>query len=326
MGYRPPRLLEELERTIQAKHYSRRTLKVYRSWVRQFVRFHGNRHPREMGKEELEAFLSHLATDRKVAARTQDQALSAILFLYRHVLHQPLPWLDNVTRAKKPKTLPTVLTRTEVRQVLEPMNGTSKLIATLLYGSGLRLLEACRLRNQDLDFAQRTVMVRRGKGAKDRATVLPGIVIEPLRAHIARCRVQHEALRARGWGWVALPDQLDRKYPSAACEWPWQWVFPATRSYREERSGRRIRHHYHESSVQKAVREAVIRARIDKRATCHTFRHSFATHLLEDGADIRTVQELLGHASVQTTQIYTHVLGRGAGAVSSPADKLLGDL
>lgn len=322
MPNRPPRLLERLDRVIEARHYSHRTRDAYRHWIRRFVHFHGRTHPRDLGAPEIEAFLSHLATDCGVSATTQEQALAAILFLYRRVLEIDLPWIDGITRAKKPRRLPTVLTRTEVRAVLRCLNGTPQLIAMLLYGSGLRLMEACTLRNQDLDFGRRTVTVRRGKGGKDRTTVLPGAVVDPLRAHMARCKETHETLLAKDWGWVALPDRLDVKFPRAGQEWPWQWLFPAARSYLCPETGQRRRHHFHESAVQKAVRQAVLMSRIDKRATCHTFRHSFATHLLEDGADIRTVQELLGHASVQTTQIYTHVLGRGAGAVRSPVDGL----
>lgn len=315
-------LLDQLDRVIRTRHYSPRTRKSYRHWTIRFVRFHGLRHPKDLGAPEVEAFLSHLATDCGVSASTQDQALAAILFLYRRVLEIELPWMDHIVRAKKPRHLPTVLTRGEVRAVLSCLNGTSQLIALLLYGSGLRLLEACTLRNQDLDFARRTITVRRGKGKRDRSTVLPGSLIDPLREHMARCKVVHEGLVAKGWGWVEMPDLLDRKIPLAGQEWAWQWLFPATRSYVCPTTGRRKRHHYHESSVQKAVRRAVLMARIDKRATCNTFRHSFATHMLEDGTDIRTLQELLGHASVQTTQIYTHVLGRGAGAVRSPVDGL----
>lgn len=324
MAYRPPRLLEQLQRALEAKHYSPRTVKVYRRWVVRFVRFHRMRHPNEMGKDEVQAFLSWLATDRKVSASTQTQALSALLFLYRNVLYVELPWLDELVRAKAPRRLPVVLSRDEVQAVLEAMHGVPRLMATLLYGSGLRLLECCRLRVKDVDFDRRTLTVREGKGAKDRQTVLPGVVMKDLREHLAEVRTQFERDRAEGAGWVELPASLAEKLPAAGREWPWQWVFPATRIYRCQRTGQRRRHHLHQSALQKAVREAVLRSGIPKRASCHTLRHSFATHLLESGTDIRTLQELLGHKNVQTTQIYTHVLSRGAGAVRSPVDGVLG--
>lgn len=323
MGYQPPSLLEQLRRTIEAKHYSPRTAEAYRGWVVKFVRFSGTRHPRELGKEDVERYLSWLATERKVAPSTQQQALAAILFLYRHVLHIDLPWLDDVVRAKPRRHLPVVLNRAEVREVMMHLHGTHALMAMLLYGGGLRLLECCRLRVKDLDFERRVLNVRQAKGGKDRVTVLPAVVVDRLRTHLEHCRRQHQADRDSGAGWVELPDALHRKYPNAGREWPWQWVFPATRIYVCRTTGQRRRHHFHETALQRAVREAVLASGIGKRASCHTFRHSFATHLLEDGADIRTVQELLGHASVTTTQIYTHVLGRGAGAVRSPADRLL---
>lgn len=324
MGYRPPSLLEQLQRAIEAKHYSPRTAEAYRAWVVKFVRFHGTRHPRELGKTEVESFLSWLATDRGVAPATQQQALAAILFLYKHVLYVELPWLDEIVRAKPRRHLPAVLTRGEVAEVLGQLHGTPRLMSSLLYGSGLRLLECCQLRVKDLDFERQTITVRQAKGGKDRVTVLPAGLVPALRAHLQQCRVRHQDDLRQGAGWVALPDALHRKYPGAGREWAWQWVFPATRIYVCRETGQRRRHHFHESALQRAVRVAVLASGIGKRASCHTFRHSFATHLLESGSDIRTVQELLGHASVTTTQIYTHVLGRGAGAVKSPLDGLMG--
>jgi integron integrase len=277
-----------------------------------------------MGAEDVRAFLTALAVERQVSASTQTQALSALIFLYRDVLEIELPWLGEFPRAKAPRRLPVVLTVDEVALVLAQLSGTPRLVASLLYGAGLRLLEAMRLRVKDLDFASSEITVRRGKGGKDRRTMLPGSVAGDLRAHLQRVREQHERDRRAGAGWVELPEALGRKLPSAGCEWPWQWVFPATREYRDRATGQRRRHHLHETVVQRAVRQAVRDAGIAKRATCHTFRHSFATHLLERGYDIRTVQELLGHASVATTMIYTHVLSRGGLAVRSPLD-LLGD-
>ena len=275
-----------------------------------------------MGAPEVTRFLSPLAVEGRVAASTQNQALSALLFLYRHVLHQDLPWLDDVVRAKRPKHLPVVLTRDEVRAVISELHGTPKLMATLLYGSGLRLLECCRLRVQDIDFAMNQIVVRDGKGAKDRVTVLPAVAKGALTQHLQRMKRQHEADLTRGAGWVELPWALARKYPNAGREWPWHWVFPATRYYFDRATGQRRRHHLHETVVQRVVIEAVRRTRLAKRATPHTFRHSFATHLLEDGHDIRTVQELLGHNDVSTTMIYTHVLNKGGRGVTSPMDKL----
>jgi integron integrase len=269
-------------------------------------------------------FLSSLAIDGRVAASTQNQALGALLFLYRDVLELDLPWLDGVVRAKRPERLPVVLTREEVAAVLRPLTGVPRLMATLLYGSGLRLLECCRLRIQDIDFARNQIVVRGGKGDKDRVTMLPGVVKADLARHLEAVRAQHQRDLHRGAGWVELPTALARKYPNAGREWVWQWTFPATRPYRDRATGQWRRHHLHESVLQRVVKDAARRAGIAKRATPHTLRHSFATHLLEDGRDIRTMQELLGHRDVATTQIYTHVLNRGPSAVKSPIDTIFG--
>jgi integron integrase len=276
-----------------------------------------------MGAPEVTAFLTSLAVDGRVAASTQNQALSALLFLYRDVLGVDLPWLDGIVRAKRPGRLPVVLTREEVLAGLQRLDGVPRLMACLLYGAGLRVLECCRLRVQDLDFAANQIIVRGGKGDKDRVTVLPGLVKTDLARHLAEVRAQHQRDLAVGAGWVEVPTALLRKYPNASREWAWQWVFPATRVYRDRLTGQRRRHHLHESVLQRAVKAAVRQAGIPKRASPHTLRHSFATHRLEDGDDIRTVQELLGHRDVSTTMIYTHVLNRGPAAVRSPADRML---
>lgn len=290
-------------------------------WVRRYVVFHGKRHPSELGAAEVAAFLTHLAVRGKVAASTQNQALNALVFLYRHVLEQPLPdELDGIVRAKKPARLPVVLTRDEVQRVLSQLEGVYALVGGLLYGSGLRLLEALRLRVKDLDSAPRQLTVRDGKGAKDRVTMLPERLVEPLQAHLRGVRHLHRQDLGAGNGAVHLPGALARKYPSAATAWGWQYVFPAPALAVDPRTGVLRRHHLHESSVQKAVGAAVRRAGIEKRASCHTLRHSFATHLIEAGYDIRTVQELLGHSDVRTTMIYTHVLNRGGRGVRSPLD------
>jgi len=275
-----------------------------------------------MGAAEVAAFLTSLAVQGKVAASTQNQALSALLFLYREVLGVELPWLDDVIRAKRPVHLPVVLTRDEVRTVLQRLDGVPRLMAVLLYGAGLRLLECCRLRVKDVDFATNQLAIRDGKGHKDRATMLPAAVKADLLAHLERVRRQHEDDLRHGAGWVELPGAHLRKYPTAGRAWGWQWVFPATRIFVDRVTGQRRRHHLHESVLQRAVKDAVRSAGIAKPATCHTFRHSFATHLLEDSHDIRTVQELLGHHDVSTTQIYTHVLNRGPAGVRSPADRM----
>jgi integron integrase len=317
---RAPRLLDRVREALRARHGSRRTEKAYVGWIRRFILFHGKRHPLEMGAAEVTRFLSALAVENQVAASTQNQALSAILFLYRVVLEQDLPWLDGVVRAKPSERLPVVLTRTEVRAVIQHLHGAPRLMAILMYGAGLRLLECARIRVKDIDFDANQITVRSGKGDKDRLTMLPQVVKADLATHLIAVKRQHESDLRQGAGWVELPWALGRKYPNAGREWPWQWVFPATRLYVEPVTGQRRRHHLHESVVQRAVKDGVRRAEIAKPATCHTFRHSFATHLLESNHDIRTVQELLGHRDVSTTMIYTHVLNRGPGGVQSPAD------
>jgi integron integrase len=318
----PPKLLELVSITIRARHYSRRTEDSYRRWIRRFILFNGKRHPLEMGERDVTRFLSHLATDRKVSATTQNQALSAILFLYREVLGKDLGWLDGIVRAKRPQKLPVVLTHGEVLEVLSLMRGTPLLMANLLYGSGLRLSECAGLRVKDLDLERGEITVRNGKGSKDRVTLLPVSIKRTLIGHLSRVREQHKNDLRRGRGSVALPEALSRKYPGASREWGWQWVFPATRFYRDAESGEYRRHHLHETVLQRAVKEAVRAAGIPKHATCHTFRHSFATRLLENGYDIRTIQELLGHRDVSTTMIYTHVLNRGGRGVRSPLDDM----
>lgn len=317
-----PTLLMRLRQAIRQRHYSRRTEKTYVGWVKRFVAFHGRRHPAELGAAEVSSFLSHLASDRHVSASTQNQALSALLFLYRAVLARDLGELPGLVYAKRSRRLPVVMTRDEVRAVLGRLSGPKWLVAALLYGSGLRLLEGLRLRVKDVDFASRQLVVRSGKGDRDRVTMLPRMVVASLRAHLQTVKVQHERDLAEGAGRVALPGALARKYKEAASEWRWQWVFPATRHYVDPRTGDRRRHHLHESVIQRAFREAVRASGIAKRASCHTLRHSFATHLLAAGYDIRTVQQLLGHRDLRTTMIYTHVLNRGGLAVQSPADTL----
>ncbi len=313
------KLLDQVRDAIRVKHYSLRTEKIYVDWIKRFVLFHNKRHPREMGAPEIEQFLTHLALNENVAASTQNQALSAILFLYRDVLHQDLGDI-NAVRAKKPKRLPVVLTRDEVERILTHLSGEYRLMAQLLYGSGLRLIECIRLRVKDIDFAQRQIIVRDGKGGKDRVTMLPASIVQPLQEHLQRVKRLHDQDLARGYGTVHLPYALERKYPNANREWSWQYVFPSDRLSTDPRSGKTQRHHLDESGLQKAVRQAAQRANIHKPVGCHTFRHSFATHLLQNGYDIRTVQELLGHKDVKTTMIYTHVLQRGGLAVRSPLD------
>ncbi|MCK2086764.1 integron integrase [Thauera aromatica] len=287
-----------------------------------FILFHGKRHPQELGAPEVEAFLTHLAVAGRVAASTQNQAKSAVLFLYREVLAVELPWLDGVTQARAPKRLPVVLTRDEVGAVLARLEGAQWLIGSLLYGSGLRLMECLRLRVKDVDFGRNEILVRDGKGAKDRVTMLPIALKSPLQAHLGRVQSLHRQDLGEGYGEVYLPNALERKYPMAAREWGWQYVFPAASRAVDPRSSGVRRHHVSEQSVQRMVRQATRDAAIAKPATPHTLRHSFATHMLEGGYDIRTVQELLGHADVKTTMIYTHVLNRGAGGVISPLDRV----
>ncbi len=317
-----PRLLPTVRRALKLRHYSQRTEEAYVGWIRRFVRYHGLRHPAELGEPEIERFLSDLAELRRVSASTQTQALSALLFLYRDVLGRPLSQLQHLVRARRPERVPVVLGRDEVSLILRTLEGTPRLVGMLLYGAGLRLLECLDLRIKDVDFSRGQILVRRGKGAKDRITMLPDGAREPLRAHLADLRRRYQRDLANGGGRVPLPAALDRKLRGATTEWAWQWVFPSARPWREPRTGLLVRHHLHESVVQRAVRDAVRAAAIPKRATSHTFRHSFATHLLEDGYDIRTVQELLGHRDVATTMIYTHVLDRGAFGVRSPMDRL----
>jgi integron integrase len=314
-------LFEVARERIRTHHLALRTEQAYLQWMRRYVKFHGRRHPRDMGSAELEAFLTHLAVEGKVAASTQNQALQALLFLYRQVLGIELPWLENVTRASRPRRLPVVLSVTEVRSVLAQLEGTPWLIASLLYGGGLRLMEAHRLRVKDLGIDRGEIIVRDAKGGKDRVTVLPAAVSTALREHLARLFDRFRWQRKLGEPGVWLPTALERKFPHAATEWGWQWLFPAKSLCKDAYTGRPVRHHQHEKIVQRAVQTAVHKARILQPASCHTFRHCFATHLLEAGQDIRTVQELLGHADVRTTMIYTHVIGVGAMGVKSPLDR-----
>ncbi|MBI3657322.1 MAG: integron integrase, partial [Acidobacteria bacterium] len=293
-----PKLLDQVRHAIRARHYSLRTEEAYAVWVKRFILFHGKRHPMEMGEQEVNQFLTDLVVTKKVSASTQNQALSALLFLYQHVLNKPLRRLEELVRAKKPKRLPTVMTKPEVKAVLSPLEGTPKLVGWLLYGTGMRLLECLRLRVKDIDFALNQMVIRDGKGQKDRVTMLPMTIKEKLREHLKEIQQLHEKDVATGFGSVFLPDALARKYPNAEREWGWQYVFPASTRSRDPRSSVIRRHHLHESVVQRAVKEAVRRAGLTKPVSCHTFRHSFATHLLEDGYDIRTIQELLGHKDV----------------------------
>jgi len=319
---RKPKLLEQVRHVIRFRHYSYQTEKTYIHWIKRFIFFHQKRHPSAMGKEEVEQFLTALAVDRHVSAATQNQALHALLFLYRAVLTQELGWLDNIVPAKRSQRLPTVLTQQEVRVLLSAVHGIPWLMANLLYGAGLRLMECLRLRVKDIDFTANHIVVREGKGNKDRITMLPTVVKPLLSAHLIRVRALHQLDLERGFGRVALPDALDRKYPNADKEWSWQWIFPASHISVDPRSGIHRRHHQYESVPQRALKEAARKVGLTKPANPHILRHSFATHLLEAGYDIRTIQELLGHRDVSTTMIYTHVLNRGGRGVASPADRL----
>ncbi|TAN83598.1 MAG: integron integrase [Gallionella sp.] len=316
-----PKLLDQVVARLRVKHYSLRTEKTYVDWIKRYIWFHGKRHPQEMGASEIEAFLSHLAVERSVSASTQNQAKSALLFLYKEVLQTELPWLDKVTQAKAPKRLPVVMTRGEVQSVLARMDGSVWLIASLLYGSGLRIMECLRLRVKDVDFSRREILVREGKGFKDRVTMLPASLVQPLKQHLERVKVLHGEDLTKGYGEVFMPMALEKKYPNAGKSWGWQYVFPSRNLSADPRSGVVRRHHADEKTIQRAMKKAVAVAEITRLATPHTFRHSFATHLLEGGYDIRTVQELLGHSDVSTTMIYTHVLNKGGKGVVSPLDR-----
>ena len=318
----PPRkLLDRVRDRIRVKHYSYRTEETYVQWIRRFILFHNKRHPSEMGGDEVNAFLTHLAVNENVAASTQNQALSAILFLYREVLELELGLNLDAVRAKRPRNLPTVLTVAETLEILNNLTGVHQIIAKLLYGSGLRLNEALQLRVKDLDFAQQQIMVRDSKGMESRVTMLPRNVVEQLQEHLQIVKRLHQQDLTRGYGEVNLPFALSKKYPNAAKELIWQYVFPSSGIAKDPRSELMCRYHIHETGIQKALKQAVRSAKIEKRVGCHTFRHSFATHLLQNGYDIRTVQELLGHKDVKTTMIYTHVLNRGGKGVISPLDR-----
>lgn len=322
MSTEPPKLLDQVRNAIRARHYSRRTEEAYVHWIRRYILFHGKRHPRDLGASHVTAFLTSLAVRDRVAASTQNQALSGVLFLYRVVLRQDIGEIQHAPRAKTPHHVPVVLSSGDVRRVLESLAGVPRLVASLLYGAGLRLQECLELRVKDLDFERREITVRRGKGQKDRRVMLPDTLREPLRAHMETVRAQHASDLVLGWGRVVLPDALERKFPAAPFEWRWQFVFPAVRICQDPRFGPPSRFHVHESVIQKAVAVGARQAGLTSRVTCHTFRHSFATHLLESGHDIRTVQELLGHSDVTTTMIYTHVLNRGGLGVRSPIDRI----
>lgn len=317
---KPPKLLDQVRDKLRVKHYSIRTEQTYLDWIKRYIFFYDKRHPKDMGAAEVEQFLTHLAVAGKVAASTQNQAKSALLFLYREVLEIELPWLDNVIQAKVPKRLPVVLTVSEVQAVLSRLSGTHGLVASLLYGTGMRLMEALRLRVKDVEFLRREIVVREGKGFKDRVTMLPEAVIAPLKAHLVNVKALHEEDLAQGFGEVYLPFALDKKYPNAGREWGWQYIFPSKNLSVDPRSGKTRRHHVDEKGLQRAIKQAVRDLGLVKPATPHTLRHSFATHLLQSGYDIRTVQELLGHSDVSTTMIYTHVLNRGGKGVTSPLD------
>ena len=316
-----PRLMDEVRRQMRLHHYSLRTEYIYAGWIKRFILANGKRHPRELGAMEVERFLSHLAVEGRVSASTQNQALSALLFLYRKVLGVELPWLDNVVRARAPRRLPVVLSQEEARRLLAQMDGRAWLIASLLYGTGMRLMECLRLRVKDVDFGRNEILVREGKGGKDRRTMLPRSLVEPLQREIERARSLHARDLAEGFGVARLPHALARKHPNAGREFGWQFVFPSTQRSRDPLDGAERRHHFDDGMLARAIKSACRRAGIERPVSAHTLRHSFATHLVESGYDIRTVQELLGHKDVATTQIYTHVLNRGGGGVLSPLDR-----
>ena len=316
-----PRLFDVVREAIRRRHYSYRTEETYLHWIKRYIVFSDKRHPRDLGAPEVTAFLNHLAQDRKVAASTQNQALAALLFLYQEVLAQPLPWLEGLEHAKRPVHRPTVLTEDEAQRLLARMRGMKWLMGSLLYGAGLRLRECLKLRVKDVDFGYSQILVRDGKGGKDRVTVLPATVIEPLQAHLVRAKALHERDLLDGCGDVELPDAIARKYPKAPYEWGWKFVFPSHKRSVDPRTGAIRRHHVYENYLIRGVKEAARAAGITKHVSCHTLRHSFATHLLENGYDIRTVQELLGHSDVSTTMIYTHVLNKGGRGVTSPLDR-----
>jgi integron integrase len=316
-----PKLLESVRAAIEVRHYSPRTADTYVQWIKRFIIFSGKRHPRELGAPEVTKFLSHLAVERQVAAATQNQALAALLFLYKEVIDEPLPWLDDVVRAKRPVRKPTVLTADEAQRLLAHMRGPKLLMASLLYGAGLRLRECLSLRIKDVDFGYRQILLRDGKGGKDRITILPAQIIEPLQLHLLRVKALHERDLAQGYGDVELPDALMRKYPKAQYEWAWKFVFPSHKRSVDPKTSVMRRHHVYENYLIRGVKDAARAAGIAKHVSCHTLRHSFATHLLENGYDIRTVQELLGHSSVETTMIYTHVMNKGGRGVKSPLDR-----
>lgn len=316
----PPKLLDQVRNALRVKHYAYRTEEAYVQWIRRFILFHNKRHPKEMAEPEVQAFLTHLAVKENVAASTQNQALSAILFLYRHVLNQPLADSIDAVRARQSRHLPTVLTPAEVQQLLLRLEGTHQLLAKLLYGAGLRIKEGLRLRVKDVDFAQHQLIIRDAKGNKDRLTVLPQSLFDPLQAHLVQVKQTFQDDLSLGYGAVYLPFALERKYPNANREWKWQYVFPAKQRSIDPRSNIVRRHHLDDGALQRSLKQAVRSAKIDKNVSCHTLRHSFATHLLQNGYDIRTVQELLGHKDVKTTMIYTHVLNKGGLGVRSPLD------
>jgi integron integrase len=317
-----PKLLDRIRAAIRTRHYSTRTEEIYVDWARRFILFHGKRHPKDMGADEVQSFLSYLALERNVAASTQNQAKAALLFLYREILQIELPWLNEVVAAKSGKRLPVVLTSTEMRLLLNAMSGTMGLFASLLYGSGMRLQEGLRLKVKDIEFARREIVVREGKGNKDRMTMLPENIILPLQAHLAKVKTLHERDIDAGFGEVFLPDTSNKKLPDGARTWGMQFVFPSTVRTLDTESGTEHRQHIYAASVQRAVKEAAKMAGILKQVTPHVLRHSFATHLLQAGYDIRTVQELLGHSNVETTMIYTHVLSHGGIVMTSPLDSL----